>query len=72
LSFAHTVGEFGVVLMIGGNIPVVTKVASIAIYDEVESLNYAGAHFYALVLFAVTFSILLAVYVWNKKWLKPF
>jgi molybdate transport system permease protein len=70
LSFAHTVGEFGVILMIGGNIPGVTKVASIAIYDEVESLNYAAANFYALVLFAVTFAILLAVYVLNKKLLK--
>ena len=70
LSFAHTVGEFGVILMIGGNIPGVTKVASIAIYDEVESLNYAAAHFYALVLFTVTFAILLAVYVMNKKLVK--
>jgi molybdate transport system permease protein len=67
LSFAHTVGEFGVILMIGGNIPGVTKVASIAIYDEVESLNYAAANFYALVLFAVTFAILLTVYMLNKK-----
>jgi molybdate transport system permease protein len=67
LSFAHTVGEFGVILMIGGNIPGVTKVASIAIYDEVESLNYAAANFYALVLFAVTFAILLMVYMLNKK-----
>lgn len=70
LSFAHTIGEFGVILMIGGNIPGVTKVASIAIYDEVESLNYAAANFYALVLFALTFAILLAVYVMNKKFLK--
>jgi molybdate transport system permease protein len=70
LSFAHTVGEFGVVLMIGGNIPGVTKVASIAIYDEVEALNYGAANFYALVLFAVTFAILLTVYMVNKKWLK--
>ena len=70
LSFAHTVGEFGVVLMIGGNIPGVTKVASIAIYDEVESLNYAAANFYAMVLFAVTFAILLTVYVMNKKWVR--
>lgn len=67
LSFAHTVGEFGVILMIGGNIPGVTKVASIAIYDEVESLNYAAANFYALVLFAVTFAILLTVYLLNRK-----
>ncbi len=70
LSFAHTIGEFGMILMIGGNIPGVTKVASIAIYDEVESLNYAAANFYALVLFAVTFAILLAVYVMNKTFLK--
>ncbi|OWW19469.1 molybdate ABC transporter permease subunit [Noviherbaspirillum denitrificans] len=70
LSFAHTVGEFGVILMIGGNIPGVTRVASIAIYDEVESLNYAAANFYALVLFAITFAILLAVYVLNKKLVK--
>lgn len=62
LSFAHTVGEFGVVLMIGGNIPGVTKLASIAIYDEVESLNYAAAHFYAAVLFVLSFAILLLVY----------
>jgi len=70
LSFAHTIGEFGVILMIGGNIPGVTKVASIAIYDEVESLNYAAANFYAGVLFAVTFAILLMVYVMNKRLLK--
>ena len=67
LAFAHTVGEFGVILMIGGNIPDETRVASIAIYDEVESLNYALAHQYALTLFAVTFSILLLVYTLNKK-----
>jgi len=67
LAFAHTVGEFGVILMIGGNIPDETRVASIAIYDEVESLNYAMAHQYALTLFIVTFSILLLVYTLNKK-----
>lgn len=67
LAFAHTVGEFGVILMIGGNIPGETRVASIAIYDEVESLNYAMAHQYALTLFAVTFAILLLVYTLNKK-----
>lgn len=70
LAFAHTIGEFGVVLMIGGNLPDETRVASIAIYDEVESLNYATANFYALVLFAVCFSILLAVNVFNKKMLR--
>ncbi|MDP3119075.1 MAG: molybdate ABC transporter permease subunit [Sulfuricurvum sp.] len=67
LAFAHTVGEFGVILMIGGNIPGETRVASIAIYDEVESLNYAIAHQYALTLFVVTFAILLLVYTLNKK-----
>ncbi|MDP3301709.1 MAG: molybdate ABC transporter permease subunit [Sulfuricurvum sp.] len=67
LAFAHTVGEFGVILMIGGNIPGETRVASIAIYDEVESLNYAMAHQYALTLFVVTFVILLLVYTLNKK-----
>lgn len=70
LSFAHTIGEFGVILMIGGNIPGVTKVASIAIYDEVESLNYAAANFYAGVLFAIAFVSLLAVYWINKILLK--
>lgn len=67
LAFAHTVGEFGVILMIGGNIPGETRVASIAIYDEVESLNYSLAHQYALTLFVVTFAILLLVYTLNKK-----
>jgi molybdate transport system permease protein len=70
LAFAHTIGEFGVVLMIGGNLPGETRVASIAIYDEVESLNYATANFYAMVLFAVCFAILLTVYVFNKKMLR--
>lgn len=62
LAFAHTVGEFGVVLMIGGNIPKQTKVVSIAIYDEVESLNYSTAHIYSGILLAITFVILLFVY----------
>jgi molybdate transport system permease protein len=66
LSFAHTIGEFGVVLMIGGNLPDETRVASIAIYDEVESLNYAAANFYALVLFGACFVILLAVYGFDR------
>ncbi|MCP9757767.1 molybdate ABC transporter permease subunit [Aquitalea sp. S1-19] len=70
LSFAHTVGEFGVVLMIGGNIPGVTKVASIAIYDEVESLNYAAANLYAGVLFVLSFVILLTVYLFNRRALR--
>lgn len=72
LAFAHTVGEFGVVLMIGGNIPGKTKVASIAIYDEVEALNYGTANFYSLVLFIITFCILLTVYLVNGGYLKRF
>ena len=70
LSFAHTIGEFGVVLMIGGNIPGVTRVASIAIYNEVEGLNYAAANFYAGILFITTFAILLLVYVANRRWMR--
>ena len=72
LAFAHTIGEFGVVLMIGGNIPGKTKVASIAIYDEVEALNYEAANFYSLTLFAITFIILLTVYLINGGYLKRF
>ena len=70
LAFAHTIGEFGVVLMIGGNIPDKTRVASIAIYDEVESLNYGAANAYSLILFAVTFFVLLAVYLVNGGYVK--
>ncbi len=70
LSFAHTIGEFGVVLMIGGNIPGQTKVASIAIYDEVEALNYTSANTYSIILFVITFTILLAVYLLNGGYLK--
>jgi molybdate transport system permease protein len=72
LAFAHTIGEFGVVLMIGGNIPDKTKVASIAIYDEVESLNYASANAYSFILFAVTFVVLLGVYLVNGGYMKRF
>ncbi len=72
LAFAHTIGEFGVVLMIGGSIPGTTRVASIAIYDEVEALNYGAANFYSAVLFALTFCILLAVYLVNGGYLKRF
>ncbi|HXA47407.1 MAG TPA: molybdate ABC transporter permease subunit [Burkholderiaceae bacterium] len=70
LSFAHAIGEFGVVLMIGGNIPGETRVASIAIYDEVESLHYGAANFYALILFALSFAILLIVFLMNRRWLR--
>ncbi|MBE9536288.1 MAG: molybdate ABC transporter permease subunit, partial [Proteobacteria bacterium] len=67
LSFAHTMGEFGVVLMVGGNIPGITKVASIAIYDEVQAMNYGGANIISLVLLALSFSVLLMVYIFNHK-----
>lgn len=70
ITFAHTVGEFGVVLMIGGNIAGETKVASIAIYDEVEALNYGLANQYAFALFAISFVILLFVYVINKSMIR--
>ena len=72
LSFAHTLGEFGVVLMIGGNIPGITKVASVAIYDKVESLDYDLANAYSLFLLAITFIILLSVYLVNGGYLKKF
>lgn len=70
LSFAHTVGEFGVVLMLGGNIPGATKVASIAIYDEVENLNYTAANNYALILFIFSFLVLMMVYAINGRGVK--
>ena len=70
LTFTHTVGEFGVVLMIGGSIPGETKLASIAIYEEVEALNYAAAHVYSLILFAISFTILVLVYSLNKRAIK--
>ena len=66
LSFAHTIGEFGVVLMIGGNIPGETKVASIAIYDEVEAMNYGAANTYSVIIFALSFLILVFIYSINK------
>lgn len=67
LSFAHTLGEFGVVLMVGGNIQGVTRTVSIDIYDEVQALNYAGAARTALLLLAVSYLILLAVYAMNRR-----
>jgi len=67
LGFAHTLGEFGVVLMIGGNIPGETRVASIAIYDHVESLDYVRAHAMAGALLALSFLLLLAVYGLNRR-----
>lgn len=67
LTFAHTMGEFGVVLMIGGNIPGATKVASIAIYEEVESMNYAAANQYSLALIGISFSILFLLFLVNRR-----
>jgi molybdate transport system permease protein len=65
LTFAHTVGEFGVVLMIGGNIPRVTRVASVQIYDHVEALEYADAHRLAAILLIFSFLVLLTLYAWR-------
>lgn len=67
LTFAHTVGEFGVVLMIGGNIPGVTRVASVQIYDHVEAMEYADAHRLAAVMLAFSFTVLLAMYLRRPK-----
>jgi molybdate transport system permease protein len=67
LSFAHTLGEFGVVLMVGGNIEGVTRTVSIDIYDEVQALNYAGAAKTALFLLVVSYVVLLLVYAMNRK-----
>ena len=67
LTFAHTVGEFGVVLMIGGNIPGVTRVASVQIYDHVEAMEYADAHRLAAVMLVFSFAVLLALYAWRPN-----
>ncbi len=71
LSFAHTMGEFGVVLMVGGNIPGETRVVSIAIYDEVEAMAYGEAHRLSLLLLAFSFAVLLLVYWQNRRWRLP-
>ena len=67
LSFAHTLGEFGVVLMVGGNIEGVTRTVSIDIYDEVQALNYAGAAKTAAFLIVISYLVLLLVYAMNRK-----
>ena len=67
LTFAHTVGEFGVVLMIGGNLPGVTRVASVQIYDHVEAFEYAQAHRLSAVLLIFSFLVLLALYAWRPN-----
>ena len=67
MSFAHTLGEFGVVLMVGGNIEGVTRTVSIDMYDEVQALNYAGANQTALVLLMFSFLVLSIVYGFNRR-----
>lgn len=68
LGFAHTIGEFGVVLMIGGNIPGETQVISIAIYDHVEGLEYSNAHWLSGGLLLLSFVLLMAVYAFNRRY----
>jgi len=65
MCFAHTVGEFGVVLMVGGNIPGVTRMVSVQIYDHVEAMEYADAHRLAAVMLGFSFCVLLALYLYN-------
>ena len=67
LTFTHTVGEFGVVLMIGGNLAGITRVASVQIYDHVEALEYSEAHRLAAVMLIFSFLVLLAVYAWRPS-----
>jgi molybdate transport system permease protein len=67
LTFAHTIGEFGVVLMVGGNIPGQTRVISIAIFEEVETLNYAAAHTLSAGLLVFSFLVLLLTYTFNRR-----
>ena len=67
ISFAHTLGEFGVILMIGGSIEGKTKVASVAIYDAVEILDYKLAHIYSAIMLIISFSVLFLVYFINQK-----
>jgi molybdate transport system permease protein len=67
LTFAHTVGEFGVVLMIGGNLPGITRVASVQIYDHVEAMEYLDAHRLSAVMLVFSFLVLLAIYSWRPK-----
>lgn len=67
ITFAHTVGEFGVVLMVGGSIPGETKVASVAIYEFVEILDYKMAHIYSLIMLFLSFVVLFLVYFFNQK-----
>lgn len=72
VTFAHTVGEFGVVLMVGGSIPGETKVASVAIYEMVEIMDYSAAHVYSGIMVGMSFLVLLSVYIFNAKQKKTF
>jgi len=72
VTFAHTVGEFGVVLMVGGSIPGETKVASVAIYEFVEIIDYSSAHIYSAIMVILSFLVLLSVYIFNAKQKKTF
>lgn len=72
VTFAHTVGEFGVVLMVGGSIPGETKVASVAIYEMVEVMDYSTAHIYSAIMVAISFVVLLSVYIINGRLNKKF
>ena len=67
MTFVHTIGEFGVVLMIGGNIPGKTRLVSIAIYEHVESLNFEAANFYSVIMVVVSFTILFLFYLFNRR-----
>lgn len=72
LTLAHTIGEFGVVLMVGGNIPNETRVISVAIYDEVEAMNYHQANVYSAILLIFSFLVLISVYLVNQHHRKPY
>jgi len=72
VTFAHTVGEFGVVLMVGGSIPSETKVASVAIYEFVEIMDYKSAHIYSAIMVVISFVVLLSVYIFNGRQNKKF
>jgi len=67
ITFAHTIGEFGVVLMVGGSIPDKTEVASVAIYNLVENLDYELANIYSLIMVSISFLVLLMVYIFNRR-----
>ena len=72
ITVAHTVGEFGVVLMVGGSIPEETKVASVAIYEMVEIMDYESAHIYSAIMVIISFLVLLSVYTFNGRQNKKF